>query len=87
MLCFFTWLATRGVILTAENLRKRKVTCVSRCFICKESGEDVNHLLLHCRMASYLWGQILSWFGIEWVMSGTVKETMFSWAFRRRKRR
>lgn len=37
--CCFTWLATRGVILTAENLRKRKITCVSWCFMCKESGE------------------------------------------------
>lgn len=27
--CFFTWLATRGAILTTENLRKRKVVCTS----------------------------------------------------------
>lgn len=38
--CFFTWLATRWVILTVENLRKRKITNASWCFICKELGED-----------------------------------------------
>lgn len=38
----------KGVILMAENLRKRKITCINWYFMCKDSGEDVNHLLLHC---------------------------------------
>lgn len=38
----------RGTILTAENLRKRNITYVSWCYMCKCSGEEVDHLLLHC---------------------------------------
>lgn len=69
-----------------ENLRKRKITCVSWCFMCKESGEDVN-LVLHCWINSCLWWKILRWFRLEWVMLSTMKETMLSWAFRSRKKR
>lgn len=29
-------------------------TCVGWSFMCKVSGEDVDHLLLHCRVASRL---------------------------------
>lgn len=46
--CFFTWSTSREVILTVENLGKRKVVCISWCYSCKEAGEDVDHLLLHC---------------------------------------
>lgn len=39
--CFFTWLATRGVILAMENHRRQKVVCMSWCYLCMEAGEDV----------------------------------------------
>lgn len=56
---FFVWLAARGVILTAENLRK-KIIHASWCYVCKSLGEDVNHLLLHCHVANRLWRVILN---------------------------
>lgn len=34
--CFFIWLAARGVILMADNLRKRKITYVSWCSMCRD---------------------------------------------------
>lgn len=36
--CFFAWLAARGVILKAENLRR--ITYVKWCFMCRCLGED-----------------------------------------------
>uniref|UniRef100_A0A0V0GRV8 Putative ovule protein n=1 Tax=Solanum chacoense TaxID=4108 RepID=A0A0V0GRV8_SOLCH len=50
--CFFTWLATRGVILMAKNFRKQKVVYISWCFLCKEAGEDLNHILLDCKLVT-----------------------------------
>lgn len=41
-------LATRGVILTAENLRKRKVVCLRWCFLCKE---QVRRWTIFCYIA------------------------------------
>nr|XP_016514716.1 PREDICTED: uncharacterized protein LOC107831463 [Nicotiana tabacum] len=84
--CFLAWLAARGVILTAENLRKKRITYISWCFAWKSSGENADHLLLHCQVATRLWRMALNLFGLEWVMSGTVKEALLSWAHSRGKR-
>nr|XP_009771141.1 PREDICTED: uncharacterized protein LOC104221718 [Nicotiana sylvestris] len=75
--CFFAWLAARGVILTAENLRKRVITLVSWCYMCKSSGEEVDHLLLHCPVSSALWRAILNLFGVQWVMPSSAKEMLY----------
>lgn len=77
----------RGVILTAEMLKEMKVPCISWCFMCKGSDEDVNHLLINCQVASRLWWEILGWFGISWLMSDTVKEAISSWSCGRMKKR
>nr|XP_016509400.1 PREDICTED: uncharacterized protein LOC107826876 [Nicotiana tabacum] len=85
--CFFAWLAARGVILTAENLRKRGITLVNWCYMYKSSGEEVDHLMLHCPVSSALWRAILNLFGVQWVMPSTVKEMLYSWGgFRRRRK-
>ena len=56
---FFVWSATLGKILTLENLRKRQVVVINRCYMCKKDGESVNHLL-HCEVAHALWCNIFS---------------------------
>lgn len=33
-------------------------------FPCKEAGENVDHILLHCKLATRLWGIIFSWLGV-----------------------
>uniref|UniRef100_M1CMH1 ADP-ribosylation factor 3 n=1 Tax=Solanum tuberosum TaxID=4113 RepID=M1CMH1_SOLTU len=58
-------------MLAAKNLRKRKVAYV----------KGVDHLFIHCLAISRLWGEILSWFGLVWVMPDTVKEVIFTWNY------
>jgi hypothetical protein len=61
---FFAWSAALGKILTADNLRKRKIIIVDRCYLCKRDGKTVDHLLLlHCDVASTLWNHVFSRFG------------------------
>ena len=48
---FFMWTVTLGKILTFNNLCKKGIIVVKCCFMCKRSGEFVNHLLLHCEVA------------------------------------
>jgi hypothetical protein len=48
---FFAWTATRGKILTIDNLRRRGMIVVNRCWLCESDGESVDHLLIHCRVA------------------------------------
>lgn len=74
--CFFAWLATRGVVLTVDNLRMWKVICINWCNMCKEADDD--HLLLHYEMIMRLWWDMLRWFGTSWAMPNMVRELMFS---------
>jgi hypothetical protein len=57
-----------GKVLTLDNLRKRQLTMINRCCMCKSDGETVDHLFLHCEVARALLYAIFSCFGLNWVM-------------------
>jgi hypothetical protein len=61
---FFVWLAFQGKILTMDNLKKRHVIVVDRCYRCKGNGESMDHLLLHCDVAYVIWMAFFSRFGL-----------------------
>jgi len=65
---FFAWAAALGKILIVDNLRKRKIIIVDRCYLCKRDGESVDYLLLYYDVASTLWHHVFSRFGMSWVM-------------------
>jgi hypothetical protein len=62
---FFVWTATLGKILTLDNLRERNIIVMEWCFMCKISAESIDHLFLHCMVATKLWRTILQMFGVE----------------------
>ena len=78
-LAFFAWEATWGRILTIDRLQKRGWQIPNRCYLCGSEEENVNHLFIHCTVASVLWGMVLSLFGAQWVFPETVKEVIISW--------
>jgi hypothetical protein len=51
---FFVWSIAISKILTLNNLRKRHIIVINRCYMCKKTGEIIDHLLLHCNVASAL---------------------------------
>jgi hypothetical protein len=51
MVAFFVWTTVLGKILTHDNLRNMNVVVIEWFFICKKSGESIEHLLLHCQVA------------------------------------
>ena len=42
-------------------------------------GETVDHILLHCAKCWILWQLLFSLFGLAWVISSSVKETLLGW--------
>jgi hypothetical protein len=76
---FFAWTAAHGKILTVDNLRRRGMVMVNRCWLCEADGESVDHLLLHCGTARALWNAFFTRFGLCWVMPSSVKELLASW--------
>lgn len=44
-----------------DNLRKGEYTIVVCFCMCQYSGEGVNHLLIHCKVAYQLWCFVFFW--------------------------
>ncbi|XP_070009923.1 uncharacterized protein [Nicotiana sylvestris] len=44
----FVWLLAKEDVLTQDNMMKRGLILCSKCFLCRETTEIVNHLFLHC---------------------------------------
>ncbi|XP_059650347.1 uncharacterized protein LOC132296126 [Cornus florida] len=76
---FFVWTTVWGKILTIDNSRKRGNNFVNWCCICKQNGESVDHLLLHCSVVHDCWNLILGFFGMYWVMPRSTKELIHAW--------
>jgi hypothetical protein len=47
--------------------------------MCKASGESIDHLFMHCMVATELWSMILQLFGVVWVMPRSVKDMLGNW--------
>jgi hypothetical protein len=76
---FFAWAAELGKILTLDNLRKRRVIVIDRCYMCKKNGESVDHLLIHYDVTCVLWNAIFSRFNLSWVMPCQVVDLFACW--------
>jgi hypothetical protein len=77
---FFGWNAALGKILTHDNLRKRRIVVVEWCYMYKKNGESVDHLLIHCEVATCLWHYVFTLFGMEWVMPQKVIDLFACWS-------
>ena len=76
---FFAWEASWGKILTLEQVQRRGYSLENRCFLCLSEVETMDHLLLYCVKTWALWNLFFSLFGVTWVLSGSVKETLIGW--------
>ncbi|GFZ18537.1 hypothetical protein Acr_27g0002760 [Actinidia rufa] len=76
--CFFGWAAAKGVILTIDNLRRRRTVVTEWCYMCKRNAETTDYLLIHCDAARELWSCVFSIFGdamgYAWYGKGVVPE-------------
>uniref|UniRef100_M1CC58 Reverse transcriptase zinc-binding domain-containing protein n=1 Tax=Solanum tuberosum TaxID=4113 RepID=M1CC58_SOLTU len=76
---FFTWLLAKEEVLTHENLNKRKHNLCSRCYLCEEQVETVNHLFLHCKWTDQLWQMFIHKRKIKWTKPGRITEVLKCW--------
>uniref|UniRef100_A0A2N9HVB8 N-acyl-aliphatic-L-amino acid amidohydrolase n=1 Tax=Fagus sylvatica TaxID=28930 RepID=A0A2N9HVB8_FAGSY len=77
---FFIWTTSLRKVLTIDNLRKRQLVLLDRCCMCKEDGESIDHLFLHCSVANELWQLVFSMFEIWWVMPYHVVDLLACWS-------
>ena len=65
--CFFVWATTIGKIPMKDMLKRRNFSSPSKCSMCLEEEEIVDHILMHCRWVFSLWDLSLSLMGVSWV--------------------
>jgi len=67
-----------------DKLKRRNFSGPSRCSMCLEEEESMDHLLVHCQWVSSLWD--LSLFdGVSWIQPSNVSDVVVAW--RRRMKR
>ena len=62
-----------------DQLQRRRYFLENRCFFCLSEVETVDHLFLHCAKTRVLWNLLFSLFGVSWILSCSVKETLLGW--------
>ena len=62
-----------------DQLQRRGYFLENRCFFCLSEVEMVDHLLLQCAKTRVLWNLLFSLFGVSWILSYSVKETLLGW--------
>ena len=63
-----------------DNLRRGGIDFVDWCIMCCRCGEMVDHLLLHCEMAHWLWSFVFTSFVILWFIPRTIPDLLFGWS-------
>ena len=66
-------------MLTLDQLKKRGITLVNRCFLCEKNEETIDHLLIHCSRAKMLWDLLLAITEVNWVFPRTVRQLLIAW--------
>jgi hypothetical protein len=75
---FFVWTTALEKILMLDNLQKMNVIMAEWCYMCKKCGESIDHIFLHCEVATELWSALFQVFGVVWVMPRRVSEFLVS---------
>lgn len=70
----FWWLCLKNNILIVDNLRKRGYLLVSRCSLCLQDGETLNHIFLHCTYTREVWAKLWGSFEVSWAHPKMVKD-------------
>ncbi|WMV11652.1 hypothetical protein MTR67_005037 [Solanum verrucosum] len=48
--------------------------------MCLCNSESINHVFLHCTVATGLWNMFFSLFGLTWVMPRSLREAFVCWS-------
>jgi hypothetical protein len=56
----FIWVMVHKKILTAENLQKRGIVGPSRCALCMDFEEPIQHLFFECPLSIQIWDLMIT---------------------------
>ena len=63
-----------------DQLKIRGRHLANRCPLCRKEEENIDHFLLLCSSrVQDLWALLFTIFGVNWVLPGSVRETLNGW--------
>ncbi|CAL5365331.1 unnamed protein product [Camellia sinensis] len=80
---FFTWLAWKGRLKTAEFMQRIGAIPANvspLCVFCKAEVETINHVLLLCPLVWKLWSALVNWWEVQWATPGSVAILLDWWS-------
>lgn len=72
----FGWLVIHEACLTQENLRKRGFKLYSRCYLCENSCEFVDHLFMDCNYTWQIWTIFMEIYGVQCTILGNLRSLL-----------
>ncbi|XP_028102995.1 uncharacterized protein LOC114302203 [Camellia sinensis] len=78
----FGWMAWLGKIKTSSFLHRIGILTGNvnlDCVFCHNEIETVEHILLYCHFVWLLWSNIVRWWGVQWVLPGSVNGLLNWW--------
>ena len=69
----YFWILLQNKVLTVDNLIKRGFIITNRCALCKNDGESVDHITLHCPFTRKIWDNVCRLLNVEWVFPSTLE--------------
>jgi exonuclease III len=76
---FFLWLTAQNRILTWDNLMKRGFTGPSRCSLCMQNEETMEHLLNTCHYSQQIWDWGAQAMRRSQRNRSSIRETLVNW--------
>lgn len=75
----FCWALAHEKILTNENIRKGGIFGPSRCALCKENSESIQHMFLECMFVKEVWQTMLQELFHRVLWSDSAKSLLENW--------
>jgi ribonuclease HI len=75
----FNWLLCHNRILTADNLMRKGFHGPSRCCLCLENKENAQHIMLNCKFALEVWGEVLNHCCVHTSLPSSIFELHANW--------
>ena len=76
---FFAWEVSWGKILTLDQLKRKVWSITNKRFLCCVEKESIDHILIYCIKVRVLWELLFTLFGVIWVLSFSIRESLLSW--------
>ena len=73
----FCWTLAHKSILSGENLKKRGLEGPSRCPLCKNDEETMDHIMIDCQFSQEAWRDALVISGIN--LPGSIQSLLSNW--------